>query len=112
FVTDGACPSRQRFGFSLFNWSKMTFELPHTSPPPGMVLLRNPSTDFHRQATFRRVKLSRVIWSSGEYLLLPGSPPDVRHSPFCGAPRCAWSGTGCAPRGSPTSAAASHRRHF
>jgi hypothetical protein len=33
------------------------------------------SGDSQRQATVKRCTLSRVIWSSGAYFVLPGSPP-------------------------------------
>src|SRR5919106_3415652 len=39
-------------------------------------------SDFQRQAMRRFLTLSRLIWSSAEYLLLPRSPPQCGHSPF------------------------------
>ncbi len=59
--TYGGSPSRQRFGSSLFSSSKMSFEPAHHSPPPGTVLLRNASADFHRQAIRSLPKLLALI---------------------------------------------------
>src|SRR5687768_3528122 len=39
-------------------------------------------SDFHRHATLRSFTLSRLIWSSAEYLLFPRSAPQWGHSPF------------------------------
>ncbi len=35
----------------------------------------------NRQATSSLLKLVALIWSSGEYRVFPGSPPQERHSP-------------------------------
>src|SRR5205823_10265534 len=41
---------------------------------------------FHVHAILRFLTFWALIWSSGEYLVLPPSPPIRRHSPFVGAP--------------------------
>ncbi len=71
----GGSESRQRFGSSPSRSSKMCLELAHHSPPPGMVMLRKPSTDFQRQAILNFEKFSAEIRSRGEYLVLATSPP-------------------------------------
>src|SRR5439155_14621411 len=49
---------------------------------------RGPSASvLKRHATSSLLKLSLLIWSSGEYLVLASSPPQVRHS-RAGAPVC------------------------
>ncbi len=46
----------------------------------------------NRHAILSVFALSLLIWSSGEYFVLPGSPAYARHSPFF-APLCAVSGS-------------------
>ena len=54
----------------------------------GLRLVTSVEIDVHRQAISRSVKLSAVIWSSGEYLVFVGSAPKARHSPT-GSDACA-----------------------
>src|ERR1700681_2355293 len=77
----GGCPSRQRFGSSLFSWSKIRRELAQTSPRPGIVRLMNPSADCQRQTTASLLKLVASICVSGAYFVAPRSPAYVLHSP-------------------------------
>src|SRR5579864_2026409 len=78
---DGDAPSRHRFGSMRLSSSKMTLGAAVHSLPPGIVRLSDPSGVLARQAILSCEKLSFVIWSSGEYFVLPRSPPYVRHSP-------------------------------
>src|SRR5262245_35342268 len=43
---------------------------------------------FHVQTTLRFLTFAALIWSNGEYRVLPPSPPIRRHSPLAGAPFC------------------------
>src|SRR5215471_9281569 len=60
-----------------------------------------PISGFQRQATFRSLKLSLSIWSSGEYRVLIGSLFKYRHSPGFAATDspafASWPRTGSVP---------------
>ena len=71
----GAWRSRQRSGSAWSRASKMTSDGARHSPPPGVVMLTRASADCQRQAISRSPKLPASIWSRGEYLVLPRSPP-------------------------------------
>jgi hypothetical protein len=73
--TMGGWLSRQRFGSMRLNSANTSLAGAVHSPPSGVAIVRTPSGDGVRQATFNDEKFAAVIRSSGEYLLLARSPP-------------------------------------
>ena len=71
----GGWLSRQRFGSVRDSSAKMAFESADHSLPSGSVMLRKPSGDAARHASFREEKFAAVTWSSGEYFVFAKSPP-------------------------------------
>src|SRR5262245_36853252 len=75
--------------------------------PPRLAATMALSGESHFHATRSCFTLSRVIWSSGAYLVLPASPPYVGHCPVP-APR--WATKACVDSRATANAVSGRRR--